>query len=178
MVILDQDFRRRIINTDNIVMAKKTHLIPGLLNKYPRDYIDVDSLNNFRTEQPYIIPTATIRNVYGGHSYGSAPFGSSIQTPVGITIQSITIGETLCTSGCNLICTTDCPIIANIVLIWSNSGDSTGTFTPWITISGGTPIIGEQVTVAPEETVTTTFSSVSLSRGALRICFNIDINSQ
>lgn len=175
MVILNPDFHRRIINTDNIVMAQKTHLVPGLFNKYPGDYIDTDSLNNLRVEQPYIIPATTIRNVYGGYSYGSVPFGSGAQKQVDITIQNITVGGTQCTNGCMITCIADCPITVEIVVTWLNSGGIVTTFTPWITISGGTRIDGAQITVAPGETRTTTFSSVSLPRGVPQVCFNIDV---
>jgi hypothetical protein len=177
MVIQDLDFRRKITNTDNIVMAKKAHLVPDLLNKYPGDYIDTNYLNSLRTEQPRVIPTATIQNVYGGHSYGSESFGSDVQIPADITIQNITIGETQCTYGCTMVCTTGCPAIVDIVVIWANSGGSSGTFTPWVTIGGGDQITSEKITVAPGETGTTTFSSVSLPRGIPRLCFNIDISS-
>jgi hypothetical protein len=76
-----------------------------------------------------------------------------------------------------IACTTDCPAIVDIVVVWANSGGSSGTFTPTVTIAGGTPINGTtQITVAPGETGITTFSSVSLPRGTQRICFSTDIN--
>jgi len=56
MVIPSPDFHRRITNTDNIVMAQKDYLIPDLLNKYPRDYIDVNLLNNLKIKKPWIEP--------------------------------------------------------------------------------------------------------------------------
>lgn len=76
-------------------------------------------------------------------------------------------------SGCNIICTTNCPAIVNIVVTWANSGGSSGTFTPSISIAGGTPIpAGTQITVASGGIGTTTFSGVSLPQGTLNICAN------
>lgn len=56
MVTPSPDFQRRITNTDNIVMAQKAHLVTGLYHKYPRDYIDLDLLNNLKVKRPWIEP--------------------------------------------------------------------------------------------------------------------------
>ena len=56
MVLPSPDFHRRITNTDNIVMSQKAHLVPSLLNKHPRDYIDVDLLRNLKIKQPWVEP--------------------------------------------------------------------------------------------------------------------------
>ena len=56
MVTPSPDFQRRITNTDNIVMAQKAHLVTGLYHKYPRDYIDVDLLNNLKVKRPWVEP--------------------------------------------------------------------------------------------------------------------------
>lgn len=56
MVLPSPDFHRKITNTDNIVMAKKEHVVPSLLNKYPEDYIDVGLLNNLKIKKPWIEP--------------------------------------------------------------------------------------------------------------------------
>lgn len=56
MVTPSPDFHRRITNTDNIVAAQKAHLVPGLYSKYPRDYIDVDLLNNLKVKRPWVEP--------------------------------------------------------------------------------------------------------------------------
>ena len=58
MVSPSPDFHRKITNTDNIVQAQKAHLLPGLLGKYPEDYIDIDLLNNLKTKKPWIEPIA------------------------------------------------------------------------------------------------------------------------
>jgi hypothetical protein len=168
-------FHRRMTNTDNIVSAQKTHLVPGLLNKYPGDYIDVDSLNNLRAEQSYTIPTTTIRNIYGEYSYGTRPFGSSAPSQANITIQNITVGGTSCLTGCTITCATGCPAIVDIVVTWINSGSSNGTFTPTITVAGGTSIPGTQIMIVPGGTGTTTFLGISLPQGTPSVCFDTGI---
>lgn len=124
-----------------------------------------------------MIQNTTIQNLYGRHSYGSTTFGSGAQIPADVTIQSITIRDTSCKNGCTIACTTSCPAIVDIVVVWTNSGGSAGTFTPWVTIGEGDPIIGTPITVVPGEIGTTTFSSVSLPRGVSHVCFDIDMNT-
>lgn len=92
-----------------------------------------------------------------------------------ITIQNITVGGISCTSGCTVACTTGCPAILNIVVTWANSGSSSGTFIPKITIAGGTPIIGAQITILPLEIGITTFSEVSLPQGTPEVCIDTGI---
>lgn len=118
----------------------------------------------------------TVQNMYGRYSYGSSPFGSGVRIQADISIQDITIGETSCTNGCVITCISGCPATVDIVVTWLNSGTDV-TFIPWITISGGNRIDGEQITVAQGDTGTTTFPSVSLPRGVPQVCFNVDINS-
>ncbi len=57
MVSPSPDLQRRMRNTDNIVTALKSHLVPSLYTKYPRDYIDTDSLDNLEIKRPWIEPT-------------------------------------------------------------------------------------------------------------------------
>jgi hypothetical protein len=175
MILPSSDFHRRVINTDNIVIAGNVHLIPSLFNKYPGDYIDVDLLNNLRAQQSYTIPKTTIRNIYGEYSYGTRPFGSSAPSQANITIQNITVGGTSCLTGCTITCVTGCPAIVNIIVTWINSGSSNGTFTPTITVAGGTSIPGTQIMIAPGGTGTTTFLGVSLPQGTPSVCFDTGI---
>jgi len=97
---------------------------------------------------------------------------SSFTAPANITMQNVTVGETSCTSGCNIGCQTSCPTIVDIVITWTNSGGSSGTFTPSITIAGGSPIPGTQITILPLEIGITTFSGVSLPEGAQNVCID------
>jgi immune inhibitor A len=59
MVSPSPDFYRKITNTDNIVQAQKTHLLPNLIGKYPGDYIDEDLFNNLKVKKPWIEPIIT-----------------------------------------------------------------------------------------------------------------------
>lgn len=95
--------------------------------------------------------------------------------PSNITIQDVTIEGISCISGCTITCPTSCPEIVDIDVTWANSGGFSGTFTPTITIAGGIPIIGAQITIVPGLTGTTTFLGVSLPQGTLNICIDSGI---
>jgi hypothetical protein len=97
-----------------------------------------------------------------------------LHTLANITIQNIMVGSTSCLSGCNITCVTTCPTTVNIVVTWSNSGGSSGTFIPTITITppGTTTIPGEQTTVIPSGTGTTTFTGVNLPHGTPNVCID------
>jgi hypothetical protein len=127
----------------------------------------VDTMNT----QELIANNTNIQNMYGEYSYGSESFGSGAQAQAIITIQDITIDGTSCTGGCNIICTV-CPAVVDIVVTWANSGDSSGTFTPTVTVDTGSPMLGTTITITSGSTGTTTFSTVSLPRGTPTICFN------
>jgi uncharacterized protein YjdB len=98
-----------------------------------------------------------------------------IPTPANITIQNITIGGVPCAGACSITCVTNCPAIVEIIITWGNSGGSSGTFTPWVTVTGGSQTTGTQITVTPGGTETTTFSGVSLPQGTRDICFDTGI---
>ena len=190
MITLDQDFYRRIINTGNIIMAQKTHLIPGLVNKYPGDYIDVDSLNNLRVEQPTIIPATTIRDMYGRYSYGSAPFGSGAQIQAVISITNIKIGGSTCTPGTsgtpgacvppNITCQDiGCigGVTTDITVTFTNTGTADGTIIPTLSGTGsGISIPSDEapasITIPTTGPVDVKWTNVVLSRGNLTICVN------
>lgn len=123
--------------------------------------------------QESISGDSNVQDMYGEYNYGSIPYGSDTQSPAIITIQNITIEGISCMRGCTIMCATSCPVIVDILVTWANSGGSSGTFTPTVTIAGGDPISGTQITVASGETGTTTFSSVSLEQGTLNTCFDI-----
>lgn len=96
----------------------------------------------------------------------------TVISPANITMQNITVGGVPCIGGCSITCSMSCPTTVNIVVTWSNSGGSSGTFTPTVTIAGGFPITGSQITVASGGTGTTTFSGVSLPQGTPNVCVN------
>jgi hypothetical protein len=54
MVTPHPDLQRRFSNTNNIVKVNKTHLIPGLLAKYPRDYIEPETQDKLEKVKPWI----------------------------------------------------------------------------------------------------------------------------
>lgn len=54
MVSPSPDLQRKINNTDNIVKAKKSHLVSNLSKKHPADYIDLDIHNKLSAIKPWI----------------------------------------------------------------------------------------------------------------------------
>lgn len=100
----------------------------------------------------------------------------NMQEPTNITIQSISIGGIDCPSptfACtNMICPGGCPVNVDVVVIWANSGDISGTFTPTIQIGIGTPVPGSSIIIPANGTNTSTFSITGLSRGSHNICID------
>jgi hypothetical protein len=94
--------------------------------------------------------------------------------PAIIAIQSITVGGISCPTECSVTCITTCPAIVDIVVTWTNSGGSNGTFTPTVTVTPpGTTVNGAQITVAASSgTGSTTFAGVSLQHGSPNVCID------
>jgi hypothetical protein len=96
-----------------------------------------------------------------------------LQSFTNITVQNVTVGGTSCLTGCNVTCMVACPTIVDIVVIWENSGNVSGTFTPTITVNPlGTSANGTPITVSSMGTGTTTFSGISLPEGMANVCFD------
>jgi uncharacterized protein YjdB len=117
--------------------------------------------------------TANISCTGGGKTSNSSVI--TVIAPANITVQNTTVGGTPCLAGCTITCATTCPQTVSIVVTWANSGGSNGTFTPKITVAGGTQITGTPltITVVPGTPGTTMFTGVSLPQGIPQICIYI-----
>lgn len=108
-----------------------------------------------------------IRSVYGEYSYGSRPFGSSVQTPANITATSISAipSHMPCPEG---ICTFD------VSVTWTNTGGTDGSFVPNITIDGmpTSPIYPLETLAGNNTSVTHGFTVSGLTSGDHTICPN------
>lgn len=54
MVSPSPELQRRMNNTENIVIAKKAHLVPGLFVKYPEDYLELTAHENLKIKKPWV----------------------------------------------------------------------------------------------------------------------------
>lgn len=111
--------------------------------------------------------TKGIQDMYGEYSYGSRPFGSSVQTPANITATAImtTPSQIPCPEG---ICTFD------ISVTWTNTGGTDGSFVPNINIDGvpADPIYQSEILAGNNTSVTHGFIVSGLTSGDHTICPN------
>lgn len=56
MVSPSPELHRKLENTNNIILAEKSHLITELYDKYPNDYVSLDMHNHISYRKPWINP--------------------------------------------------------------------------------------------------------------------------
>jgi hypothetical protein len=132
-----------------------------------------DHTVSFGTIPGYITPSTRTSTVLENQETIVTGIYVAESSPPSIEIQSMTVGGITCNHGCSITCGTNCPAIVDVVITWQNSGGSSGTFTPHITVAGGYPIPGAQITVISGGTGITTFHGVSLPLGTPNMCFDL-----